>query len=246
MSTVLPRPHPLAHRPTLKSLVQRLHALSLEQEQANKLRGVHFPSTITSKPGDDGFEDQLVALDEDKAGFVYGVLRAMGATRVVEAGTSYGVSLLWLLAAVSDTLASSPPSASSSPSSRPPLVIGTEKEPEKVKKALAHVDEGFEGQTPEYLRVLEGDLLQTLPEAGLEDGSIDALLLDIWAPLTLPVLKTLLPKLRRGAAVFVDNTVSSEVRYKDLLDFIRADGSGFTSVLVPFSCGFDLCIYNGK
>ncbi|GAA5909103.1 hypothetical protein JCM6882_001189 [Rhodosporidiobolus microsporus] len=242
MATVAPRPHPLAHRPVLKDLLDRLHALSLQQEEERAARGVHFPTTITSTPGSDGFSDMLVALDADKAGAVYSLLRAMGATRVVEAGTSFGVSLLWLLAAVSDTLASGQPRTTT----LPPLVIGTEKEPEKVKKALEHVEQGFEGKTPEFLNILEGDLLQTLPAAGIEDGSIDAVLMDIWAPLTLPVLKALLPKLRKGAAVFVDNTVSSELRYKDLLNFIRAAGSGFTSVNLPFSCGFDLCVYTSN
>ncbi|GAA5894870.1 hypothetical protein JCM5296_007603 [Sporobolomyces johnsonii] len=244
MSTaVLPRPHPLERRPLLKDLLTRLHALSLQQEKDRAGRGIHFPSTITSAPSADGFEDQLVALDEDKAAAVYALLRASGATRVIEGkstGTSYGVSLLWLLAAVSDNIA-----AGQARTTLPPLVIGTEKEPGKVQKALKHVSEGFGGQTPGYLNLLEGDLLQTLPQAELEDGSIDALLLDIWAPLTLPVLTALLPKLRKGASVFVDNTVASEQRYRDLLNFIRTDGSGFISVNLPFSCGFDLCVYVG-
>jgi hypothetical protein len=75
----------------------------------------------------------------------------------------------------------------------PPLVIGTEKEPSKIKKALSHVEEGFEGKIPTFLRILEGDLLKTLAEANFPDNSIDALLLDIWAPLALPTLKLLLP-----------------------------------------------------
>src|SRR5215467_12076384 len=46
--------------------------------------------------------DKLVALDRDKAEFCYQVCRALGATRVVEAGTSFGVSTLFLAAAVRD------------------------------------------------------------------------------------------------------------------------------------------------
>ena len=48
--------------------------------------------------------DKLVALDRDKAEFCYQVCRALGARRVVEAGTSFGVSTLFLAAAVRDNL----------------------------------------------------------------------------------------------------------------------------------------------
>ena len=48
------------------------------------------------------WRDKLVALDEDKARFCYLLCRALKATRVVEAGTSFGVSTLYLAAAVRD------------------------------------------------------------------------------------------------------------------------------------------------
>src|SRR6185369_1375979 len=46
--------------------------------------------------------DKLVALDREKAEFCYQVCRALGATRVVEAGTSFGVSTMFLASAVRD------------------------------------------------------------------------------------------------------------------------------------------------
>ena len=48
--------------------------------------------------------DKLVALDRAKAEFCYHVCRALRARRVVEAGTSFGVSTLFLAAAVRDNL----------------------------------------------------------------------------------------------------------------------------------------------
>jgi len=44
--------------------------------------------------------DKLVALDRDKAEFCYHICRALRAKRVVEAGTSFGVSTLFRAAAV--------------------------------------------------------------------------------------------------------------------------------------------------
>ena len=48
--------------------------------------------------------DKLVALDRNKAEFCYQVCRSLGARRIVEAGTSFGVSTLFLAAAVSDNV----------------------------------------------------------------------------------------------------------------------------------------------
>ncbi|KAM0746168.1 S-adenosyl-L-methionine-dependent methyltransferase, partial [Meredithblackwellia eburnea MCA 4105] len=221
--------------PALRSLLDRLHAISLEQEAAS--RGAHFPKSSSDK---DVFKDRLVALDEDKCQAMYLLLRAMGARRVIEAGTSYGVSLLWLLAAVTTNTTPS----SSTPSNVPaPLVIGTENEPEKAAKAIEHVKEAFDGKVPECLKLLEGDLLETLKAANLQDRSIDALLLDIWAPLALPTLKIIQPKLRIGGIVLIDNTVVSASRYEELLTYVRSPGSGFQSTILPHFGGFDFCVY---
>ncbi|KAL8283185.1 hypothetical protein RQP46_005963 [Phenoliferia psychrophenolica] len=170
---------------------------------------------------------------------MYLILRAMGAERVVEAGTSYGVSLLWLLAAVTTNAELSGKTGA--------VVYGTENEPKKAELARGHVREAFGGQIPPQLSLLEGDLLKTLPEANIEDRSIDCLLLDIWAPLSLPTLKIVLPKLRIGAVVFIDNTstVRSAERYEDLLNFVRRPGSGFISSTLPYSGGFEMCIFTG-
>src|SRR5580704_17639258 len=46
--------------------------------------------------------DKLVALEREKAEFCYMMCRAIGARRIVEVGTSFGVSTLYLAAAVRD------------------------------------------------------------------------------------------------------------------------------------------------
>src|SRR5690349_10817298 len=64
--------------------------------------------------------DKLIALERSKAEFCYHVCRALGARRVVEAGTSFGVSTLFLACAVRDNLRHAPAGGP------PPVVIGTE------------------------------------------------------------------------------------------------------------------------
>jgi len=233
---IITAPHPLSDRPILKHLLEKLHTLSLEQEKETSARGSHFPKALSDH---EGFKDQLVALDEDKAQAMYLILRTMGAKRIVEAGTSYGVSLLWLLAAVT---ANEEKAHEIGSNELPSLVIGTEYEAEKADRALQHVKEGF-GGLPSCLELLRGDLLKTLVEANLPDRSIDALLLDIWSELALPTLKIILPKLRIGGAVFIDNTIASAERYEDLFRFIREPKNGFQVTTLPYSGGFDICVY---
>ncbi len=72
--------------------------------------------------------DKLVALDREKGEFCYQICRALRARRVVEAGTSFGVSTLFLAAAVR---------ANSRDARSEGIVIGTENEPEKAKPARA-------------------------------------------------------------------------------------------------------------
>ncbi|POS70303.1 O-methyltransferase [Diaporthe helianthi] len=121
-------------------------------------------------------------------------------------------------------------------------VIATEKEPEKIKLAKAHwMEVGHEVEP--FVELREGDLLQTLSK-DLPD--IDLLLLDIWAPLALPTLKLVQPKLRLGAVVIVDNTISGEERYKDLLQHLRDPESGFSNLTVPYHNGLDVSVYHPK
>jgi len=44
--------------------------------------------------------DKFIALEQDKCHFVYQFIRATGATNIVEAGTSFGVSSISLALAV--------------------------------------------------------------------------------------------------------------------------------------------------
>jgi predicted O-methyltransferase YrrM len=145
------------------------------------------------------------------------------------------------LAAVLDNETSSLP-----PSDFPSLVIGTELEARKAAHAIGHVKEAFENKVPTVLQLLEGDLLKTLPAANIPDASIDALLLDIWAPLAYPTLKLLLPKLRRNAVVFVDNSTSGATRYLELWSFLRDPVNGFLTTTLPHKNGFELAVYVGK
>lgn len=64
----------------------------------------------------------------------------------------------------------------------------------------------------------------------------------VWAPMALPALKLVQPSMRYGAVVIVDNTIGNE-RYRDLLEYLRDPGSGFSSLTVPYNQGLEICVY---
>ncbi|KAL1408262.1 hypothetical protein Q8F55_005068 [Vanrija albida] len=218
-------PNPLAHAPSAtRALLARLHAASLAQESSFDLRAVPADTFRTA------VADKFIALDEDKCQFVYQLLRATGARAIVEAGTSFGVSTIYLALAAAENAAALGGDA---------VVIGTEHEPEKAERARAYWREaGTRAVDVIDLRV--GDLRETLA-SGL--GQIDFLLLDIWTPMALPALKLVQPHLRPGAVIVADNPVASAKGYAELFDYVRAPGSGFTSINVPYNNGLEMIVY---
>lgn len=180
---------------------------------------------IWSSRDDDFMRDKYVALDREKCQCMYLLARAINAQRVVEAGTSFGVSTTWLATAVRDNGGG--------------LVIGTEIEPTKVAQANVHIEQAGLSQ---YVEIREGDLHETLKE-GIADSSIDLVLLDIWTPVALPALELLKPRLRKGAVILVDNTSVSIYEYNDLKAYVAKPENGFRTVTMPYKGGFEMMVY---
>lgn len=121
--------------------------------------------------------DKFVSLEEDKCQFMYLLARSIGARNVVEAGTSFGVSTIYLALAVGQNVADAKAVTGKPVTGK---VIGTEKEPTKAAKARDHWKQAGDEVEP-WIEVREGDLQETLKvEEGMPD-EIDMLLLDSMA-----------------------------------------------------------------
>jgi predicted O-methyltransferase YrrM len=218
--------------PRLEQLLARLHAKSDAQMAAMRTRRPAADDATLSAAekavrAKAFVSDKLVALDRDKAEFCYQLCRAMGARRVVEIGTSYGVSTLYLAASVRDMVAASGGEG---------LVIGTEYEPTKVAAARANLDEA--GLLP-FVELRQGDLRQTLKTL---EGPIDFVLVDIWIDMARPGLELVAPLLRPGAAVVCDNTAAYAEAYADYFAFINAPLNRFRTMTLPFGGGLELSV----
>jgi predicted O-methyltransferase YrrM len=221
----------------IDALLDRLYAQSTSQDEA---LGSYFSARAEEADFDwNAFDartnqflsDKLVALDRDKAEFCYQICRALRAKRVVEAGTSFGVSTLFLAAAVRDNLR-----GNSSGGGKEGIVIGTEYEPEKAKSARANF---AEVGLSDFIELREGDLRQTLVEVA---APVDFMLIDIWTPMARPALELVAPCLRDGAVVIADNTAQFPEAYRDYFEFVNNPANRFRTMTLPFEGGLEFTV----
>jgi predicted O-methyltransferase YrrM len=219
--------------PALEARLAALHDRSAGQEAST--RGWFDDLYKDGRPrGDDApariktfLADKMVALEKDKAEFCHQLIRATGARRIVEIGTSYGVSTLYLASALKANLAGGGEG----------VVIGTEYEPEKAAAARALFAET--GLAP-LIDLREGDLRQTLGDL---EGPIDFVLMDIWVEAVIPAIERVAPRMRPGAVIIADNTASFRDSYGPYFEYLAAHG--FRTLTLPFAGGLEMSLKGG-
>jgi predicted O-methyltransferase YrrM len=169
-------------------------------QRADALQGFYLP--ISARGGD----------------LLYALVRASRPTTVVEFGTSFGISTLYLAAAVADNGTG--------------RVFGTELNQAKVTAARANLDEAG---LADWVSILAGDALDTLADI---PGPVGLVLLDGWKDLCLPVLRLLEPRLGSGALVVADDI--SLPGMADYLGYVRDPTNGYISVAFPVEDGMEI------
>jgi predicted O-methyltransferase YrrM len=149
---------------------------------------------------------------------LYNLIRAARPATIVEFGTSFGISTLYLAAAVRDNGFG--------------RVISTELSASKAASAnRTFVEAGLH----DVITVLEGDARETL--AGVA-GSVDFVLLDGWKDLCLPVLRLLEPRLPPGTLVVADDVDLEDLQ--PYLTYVRDPRNGYQSVTFPVEDGMEI------
>lgn len=159
-----------------------------------------------------GYADNFLNVSPVYGRFLYMIARACKATRIVEFGTSMGISTIYLAAALRDNGGGH--------------LIGSELEPAKVTRARANLEAAG---LADLVDIREGDALETLTDVG---GEVDLLLIDGAFALYLPVLRLIEPRLRPGAVVLGENAFEPEY-----LEYVRDPANGYISQALPLDEG---------
>ena len=120
-------------------------------------------------------KEAYIPIDRRQGKVLYLLTRATRAKRVVELGSSFGISTLYLAAAVRDQGEGS--------------VVGSELE---ANKRVAATENLARAGHSDWAEIRPGDALESLATV---KGPIDLLFLDGWKDLYLPMLELLEPKL---------------------------------------------------
>ena len=165
-------------------------------------------------------KDLWLPVSRETGNLLYSLARSMNAKTVVEFGTSFGLSTIFLAAALRDNGGG--------------RLITSEFEPSKVERAQQHIDEaGFS----DLVELRAGDALKTFSR-DMPD-SIDLLLLDGAKALYPEVLALLKKRLRPGALVIADDADLCP----EYLEAVRSPASGFLST--PFAEDIEMSILLG-
>lgn len=215
----------------VRAVLERLHGEArrdwrrfpplLPRVVAGWLRGRRFDEVVRPE----SLRDAYLAVPPEEGRFLYLTARMLRARRVVEFGSSFGISTLYLAAAVRDNGGG--------------LVIGSEIEPGKHERAAAHLKEaGLE----DVADIRLGDALQTLADL---PEPIDLVFLDGWKDLYLPVLKLVTPRLRPGSLVLADNIHTFRTALRPYVEYVQSGANGFDSATLSISDGVEYSLYLG-
>ncbi|WP_088345134.1 MULTISPECIES: O-methyltransferase [Rhodomicrobium] len=152
-------------------------------------------------------KDVPLAVSRETGRLLYMLARAAHARSIIEFGTSFGLSTLYLASALRDNGGG--------------RLITSEFEPSKVARAKANIAAGGLSDLVEFR---EGDALETLTR-DLPD-EVDLLLLDGAKALYPDILDLVEDRLRPGALIVADNADF----FPPYVERMRAAGSGYLSL----------------
>jgi predicted O-methyltransferase YrrM len=198
--------------PNVVEVLERLFTAAEESETAlEELAQSEASRLITSKSGYRQFyglmKDIPLPVSRETGSLLYMLTRSTRAQSILEFGTSYGVSTIYLAAALRDNGGG--------------RVITTEFESSKVARARQHITEAG---LMDFVEIREGDALQTLARDLPE--RLDLVLLDGAKALYTEILERVDQRLHPGSLVIADDTH----RCPDYLQTVRTEAHKYLSV----------------
>lgn len=170
-------------------------------------------------------DDLLLHVGEKVARVLHSLAVARGAKRIVELGTSYGYSTLFLAAAAKQTGG---------------RLLTFDVAENKQAYARERLDEAG---LADHVDWMLGDALDLLDDL---KGPVDFVLIDLWKDLYVPCFEKLYPKLAENALIAADNMIYPEGARRHAAAYSAAvrGKPDMESVLLPIGSGIELsCLW---
>lgn len=171
-------------------------------------------------------KDFYLPVSREQGTFLYQTVRAIGARRVVEFGSSFGVSTVYLAAGLRDN--------------GDGVVVASEAVAERIDAARKNLAAAGLG---EFVELRTGDARAALADPG---GPIDLLLLDGAPGTYLEILRLLTPHLRVGAVVIADNIAEALDDPHPYARWVRDPSNGFVSNSITVKNDTEYSVWVGK
>jgi predicted O-methyltransferase YrrM len=203
----------------VRAILDRLFAAAALQEAEPWSWPAGFSAAdATPQERADVLDTAYLPISAQGGNLLYALVRAGRPDTIVEFGTSFGISTIYLAAAATDNGRGH--------------VLGTELSGTKVAAARANL---AAAGLADAVTVLPGDALQTLADVPQQ---VDFLFLDGWKDLCLPVLRLLEDRLGPGALVVADDTTSPSM--SAYLDYVHDPSNGYVNVAFPVEDGMEI------
>jgi predicted O-methyltransferase YrrM len=195
------------------------------EEETAAMRQRVPPTAVPPSAGDDWRNQRLLAVGPETGQLINTLVRSLKAPNILELGTSFGYSAIWLADAARATGGRV-----------------TTMELHEHKSSYARERSTAAGLA-EYVEFRIGDsvsLIQALP------FKLDFVLVDLWKDLYVPCLEAFYPKLNPGAIVVADNI--TRPGGEDVLNYVRAIRAlpKIDSLLLPVGSGLEISRYDAS
>ena len=207
------------------SLDQAVQGVLAEYHQRMEVERPRMRSAAEAGTFAEIIDELLLPVGPESGQIIHVLAKSLKAPRILELGTSYGYSGIWLAEAARATGGR--------------LVT---MELSETKSAYARAMSRKAGLDT-FVDFMVGDavkLIDALPHG------IDFVLVDLWKPLYVPCLEAFYPKLNPGAIVVSDNMIEPASEHEAVMRYQRAIRAKpkMTSILVPVGSGLEISRYD--
>jgi predicted O-methyltransferase YrrM len=197
----------------IESVLAEYHK-RIEEEDA-------LAQSLSHEERNERLNEFLLPVGEEVGIFINSLAKSAKSQTILEIGTSYGYSTIWLAEAAKATGGK---------------VISLEISAEKASFAQQKLEEAG---LSEFVEFRVGDALETIEKA---TETFDFVLVDVWKELYLPCFDLFFSKLKKGAWVLADNMIFPPHSLPEATAYRNRvrETNAFDTVLMPIGSGIEV------